>query len=62
MQAFLIPREVCKQLRVSRATLYRMISTGKFPPGKRVTDRRQVWAESTVNEWLEKRPHRDAEE
>ena len=41
---------------LSKMTIYRLRSSGQFPPGIRVGDRAVRWLESELVEWLKTRP------
>jgi prophage regulatory protein len=45
-------KEVCAKVRVSEATLRRMIRNGKFPQPKRTSDRSIGWLEGDVDAWM----------
>ena len=44
--------EVCSALTISKPTLYRWISNGKFPPGIKIGASIRIWLESDINEFL----------
>lgn len=44
-------REVAAALTLHRATIYRLIRAGEFPPGKPITQSRVVWTERDVEAW-----------
>ena len=37
---------------LSRASIYRMISDGKFPKQHQISDRRSVWLKSDIEKWM----------
>jgi predicted DNA-binding transcriptional regulator AlpA len=45
---FLTINEVCKQMRVSRTTFYRLRKAGRIPHGIRVSDARVVWSRTEI--------------
>ena len=49
-------REVEKATRLSRATLYRLMSSGKFPRPVCLGARSVAWREDEVAAWIESRP------
>ena len=55
MEVFTIS-EVAKYLSVSRSTLYRLIGSGSFPAGLKVSPRRIVWKKSVVDDWFDQLP------
>lgn len=48
---FLRLPEVLKRTSLSRATLYRKIAAGTFPPQVKISERRCGWRESHVTAW-----------
>lgn len=46
--------EVEAECGLSRATIYRMIDAGTFPPGKRISPRARRWPLSAIQEWKKK--------
>lgn len=44
--------QVAQRLRVSEATLYRLLARGEAPPSYRIGSRR-LWREADILEWLE---------
>ena len=57
MSARLMRRqEVEKLTGLSRASIYRLIRSGRFPPPVRVSDAAVRWKESEVTVWIESRP------
>lgn len=38
---------------VSKATLYRLIKAGKFPPPIRITERLSGWPSAEVDAWID---------
>lgn len=48
---FLRLPEVLERTSLSRATLYRKIAAGTFPPQIKISDRRCGWRESHVTAW-----------
>lgn len=49
---FLNLKEVIKRTGISRSTIYRLIGNGEFPKQFPVTDRRVVWLEDDIQDWL----------
>lgn len=49
---FLGTKEVCAVLRLARATLYRLISTGLFPKPVKVGNRRNGWLRSDIETFI----------
>lgn len=47
--------EVAHELSLHRATIYRMIKAGEFPPGKAITRARVVWTERDLEAWKHQR-------
>jgi prophage regulatory protein len=45
-------KDVVERVPVSRAQIYNMIGTGKFPPPIHLGGRGSFWLESTVNNWI----------
>lgn len=44
--------DIVEILKVSRATVYRMIDDGKFPKGFLIASRARGWKKSEVEAWL----------
>jgi len=40
---------------IGRATIYLFIKEGKFPQGKKISERIRVWKESEIDEYMEKK-------
>ncbi len=58
---FLTAPQVAKLLGISRATLYREKSAGRFPPGVPISAGRVVWPRETIDAFLkDKRAEHDA--
>ena len=51
-------RELVKILSISRANVYRLMKTGKFPQSIKLTERTVVWRLSELEAWVEKRSER----
>ena len=49
--------EVVARVGLSRATIYRMISSGEFPRSVRIGVRATGWCSDEVEEWLASRPY-----
>lgn len=52
---FLRPREVVQMIGVSRATLWRMVRAGQFPPPVRITIRNRGYLLESVETWMRAR-------
>ena len=52
---FIRPREVVAMLGVSRATLWRMVRAGTFPPPVRISERNRGFLLEVVEEWMKAR-------
>ena len=52
MPQFLTPRQVCDRVALSRATLDRLVSAGKFPAPMRLTERRLAFNAEAVEQWM----------
>jgi len=50
---FLRLNAVLDRTGLSRATLYRKIQDGTFPPQVRIATRCAGWRETAINEWLQ---------
>ena len=48
-------KEVEARIGLSRATIYELMSRGKFPQSIKLTEKSVGWLLSEVNEWLDKR-------
>lgn len=46
-------REVRARTSLSRATIWRRVRAGEFPPPVRIGSSRIAWRESEVNAWIE---------
>lgn len=49
---FLTPKAVCSKVAVSRATLDRLVQSGKFPTPVRITERRLAYEAAAVEQWM----------
>lgn len=54
-RTFLRLRDVARRIGLSRATIYRLISDGKFPKPVKLSERTSVWVESEVDAYCELR-------
>jgi prophage regulatory protein len=45
-------REVCRRSGLSRATIYRLMSSGDFPKGHRLSRGAVGWSEEEVDRWI----------
>ena len=52
MQKFLNPRELSEYLRISKATIWRYVASGKLPQPKRLSKQILLWNLSEVNQKL----------
>jgi prophage regulatory protein len=52
---FMKLKEVIRVTRLSRATIYRLISSGEFPKQIPLGDKSVAWLESEVYGWMENR-------
>jgi prophage regulatory protein len=52
--------EVANYLSLSKATIYRLIKSGDFPPSIKLSTRRVGWKKETVDAWLDKLMAQDA--
>ena len=48
-------REVIHRTGLSKATIYRMIKSGRFPEALRLGKRATGWREDEIDQWLAKR-------
>ena len=51
--------DVAKRVGLSRATIYRMISRGEFPPPIQLSRRATGWRAEDIEEWLTSRKPAD---
>lgn len=50
--------DLCRELKISRSTLYKMLAAGRFPrPAVRLGQRTPAWTEEQVREFLEGKYH-----
>lgn len=56
MDALLTERQLLTKLNISRATLWRKVRSGEFPPPVQISIGRKGWKESDVAEWIDSRP------
>ena len=54
-QTFLRIADVCRVTGLPRATIYEMVSRGKFPAQVRLSPRAVGWIESEILEWQQAR-------
>ena len=47
--------EVAERTSLLRATIYRLIKRGDFPPGTQILSRRRGWLETAIEDWIEAR-------
>lgn len=50
---FLRLPSVIKRTGLGRSTIYRQIQVGTFPKMIKLSERTSVWAESSINDWIE---------
>jgi prophage regulatory protein len=43
--------DVCKITTLSKASIYRLINQGEFPPPVKISSRRVAWTDSAVQSW-----------
>ena len=55
-QQILRPAQVCAALSISKATLWRMVADGRFPPPKKLGKRAVGWPTAVVAAWIENLP------
>lgn len=49
---YLTIKEVTLMFRISRTTLWRLESAGRFPKGTRISKRKKVWRKKDLESWL----------
>jgi len=52
---FLKMKDVAAKTSLHRATIYRLINAGEFPPGTMIRPRRRAWTETSVDAWMAER-------
>ncbi|MDE2761598.1 MAG: AlpA family phage regulatory protein [Gemmatimonadota bacterium] len=52
------PPEVVEEIGVSKASLYRWIRSGRFPPPIKLGPRRVGWRREDVDAWIAGRPNK----
>jgi len=52
---FLKVDEVMATTTLSRSSIYRMMSEGKFPKQHQIGDKRSVWLKSDIEAWMEEK-------
>ena len=52
---YLTRKEVCETLGVSTSTLCRLVDLGDFPQTIQISERRQLFRDNDVFDWLQKR-------
>ena len=55
-EEFLTIKEVCLIARISRQTVYNMVSNGQMPPPKKVGVKSIRWPTAEIREWLDNLP------
>ena len=48
-------REVVRRTGLSRATIYRLMASGQFPPQHQLSQGRVGWSEEEIDGWLRQR-------
>lgn len=56
MDTLLTEKIVLSHLNISRATLWRKVRRGEFPPPVEVSTGRKAWKESDISDWINSRP------
>ena len=59
---FMRMREVIDTTGLSRSTIWRLETAGKFPTRQRIADRAVAWRESTIQAWMRARRLAGAED
>ena len=49
--------EVVDRVGMSRGSVYRLMTIGRFPKSVKLSERAVGWRESDLNDWLESRQH-----
>ena len=52
-------KEVCKQVGLSRVTIYRRMNEGTFPAALKLSGNVVRWRQSAIKAWIEKLPSTD---
>lgn len=52
---FLPVKEVVRRTSLSRATVYRLVQAGAFPPPVVLTGARSAWVEAEIANWMQAR-------
>lgn len=53
--SYLELRDVIKTTSLSKATIYRMMSSGEFPKQRKIGMRRVAWLKEDVTDWIKKK-------
>ena len=56
---FINAREVCKQVGLSRISIYRRMNEGRFPPGRKLSGNVVRWRQSEISAWMAEQPFND---
>ena len=56
MDALITEKQLLVHLSISRATLWRKVRRGEFPPPREISIGRKGWKESDVSDWIDSRP------
>ena len=48
--------DVIVKVKLSRATIYRQVHQGRFPPPRQLSTRCVRWLQSEIDRWIESRP------
>ena len=59
---FLRIRDVCRLLRISKPTLWRLRQSSDFPAPTQLSDRAIGWSRREIQTWLDTRRYRSAKE
>ncbi len=55
MKKILRREEVCKKVRLSKSTIYRMIRKKEFPAPINLSERRVGWLDKDIDKWIRDR-------
>ena len=54
-ETFLTRKQVCETLGISTSTLRRLVDSGDFPQPIQISERRQLFRDNDVFDWLQER-------
>ena len=54
-ETFLTRKQVCETLGISTSTLRRLVDRGDFPQPIQISERRQLFRDNDIFDWLEER-------